>query len=295
MREWYHCLIYMYIALCLYLYKILCFHFISDIRKHYLPLRVFKFCVSSLLSVCYLLLPWLSPQYSRTPPQVPSCKMRGRIPERREGITRQTETKTSRRTVHSGALELNSALLTFPSHFAVFTWKPRKVQAFLPSSGFMPWPRHLDIHSPVQRRSMHPLVTQRYWNHFASVTPCSNFLNTGLSLTSHPVSSFASPPHRICLKGWALHPEPDAFFCGSPESFRMWFLNLACPWEPLANIPSYQNAPPPPPPSSSWWGFALPLRLIESLSLLEVFPTPAPVLHPHFCAFPAACALLFDF
>lgn len=193
--------------------------------------------------------------------------------------------------MHSGALELNSALLTFPVTLPSLPEAKESLVLLFSSSGLCHDPciwTSMVCAKEVHASSCHAIILKP----FCVCVPCSNFLNTGLSLTTHPVL-LASPLTGISLKGWALPSLSYTFFLGSPESSGCDFSTLhalVSLWPIFLLI----RMPPPPP---RLLGEACPSFEAhrKACPFLEVFPTPAPVLHPHVCAFPAVCALLFDF
>lgn len=126
--------------------------------------------------------------------------------------------------MHSGALELNSALLTFPVTLPCLPEAKESLVLLSSSSGLCHGPGIWTsmVHAKeVHASSCYAAILKP----FCFCVPCSNFLNTGLSLTSHPVL-LASPLTGICLKGWALPSCSYAFFCGSPESLGCDFSTL---------------------------------------------------------------------
>ena len=192
--------------------------------------------------------------------------------------------------VHSGALELNSELLTFPVTLPSLPEAKESLALHFSSSGWCHGPCIWTsmVHAKeVHASSCHVMILKPFF----FCVPCSNFINTGLSLTTNPVL-LASPLTGISLKSWALPSFSYTFFPGSPESLGCDFSTvhaLVSLWQLFLLI----RMPPPP----RLLGEACPSfeAHLKACPFLEVFPTPTPVLHPHFCAFPAACALLFYF
>ena len=192
--------------------------------------------------------------------------------------------------VHSGALELNSELLTFPVTLPSLPEAKESLALHFSSSGWCHGPCIWTsmVHAKeVHASSCHVMILKPFF----FCVPCSNFINTGLSLTTNPVL-LASPLTGISLKSWALPSFSYTFFPGSPESLGCDFSTVHA----LVSLwPLFLLIRMPPHPPSSWWGLPFLWGSFESLPLLRSLSTPAPVLHPHFCAFPAACALLFYF
>lgn len=139
----------------------------------------------------------------------------------------------------------------------------------------------------VHASSCHAMILKP----FCVWVPCSNFLNTGLSLTTHPV--LASPLTGISLKGWALPSLSYTFFLGSPESSGCDFSTLhalVSLWPIFLLIRM-----PPPTTSSSWWGLPFLWGSSETLSLFRSLSHPCPCVASTCLCFPCSLCIAFWF
>ena len=189
--------------------------------------------------------------------------------------------------VRSGALELNSELLTFPVALPSLPEAKESLVLHFSSSGWCHGPCIWTPMVHANASSCHVMILKPLF----FCVPCSNFLNTGLSLTTNPVV-LASPLTGISLKSWALPSFSYTFFPWSPESSGCDFSTahaLVSLW------PLFLLIRMPPPPSSSWWGLPFLWGSFESLPLLRSLSHPYPYVASTFLCFPCSLCIAFLF